>query len=167
VYPLWREDGSVIYSYNCFWALPEQVTLGSKSCRTHDHILLSHLRLPSTWRARSPYLYPPRTGWPSYTPGHWVPFSSPLTTRRDYGGSILTRFHTGRMSGAPAAMLHADWLDGMSLEDWHSEQNCFVGGYRPPWPVTWVALPFFLLLYIWKESIRICIFYFKHQITTD
>jgi hypothetical protein len=27
--------------YNCFWALPEQ-----KSCRTHDHILLSHLSLP-------------------------------------------------------------------------------------------------------------------------
>jgi hypothetical protein len=27
-----------------------------------------------TWRARSPYLYPPGTGWPSYTPGHWVPF---------------------------------------------------------------------------------------------
>jgi hypothetical protein len=32
---------------------------------------------PSTWRARSPYLYPPGTGWPSYTPRHWVPFSSP------------------------------------------------------------------------------------------
>jgi hypothetical protein len=30
--------------YNCFWPLPEQVTLGSKSCRTHGHILLSHLR---------------------------------------------------------------------------------------------------------------------------
>jgi hypothetical protein len=26
-----------------------------------------------------------RTGWPSYTPGHWVPFSSPLTTRRATG----------------------------------------------------------------------------------
>jgi hypothetical protein len=22
--PLWREDGSAIYLYNCFWALPEQ-----------------------------------------------------------------------------------------------------------------------------------------------
>jgi hypothetical protein len=37
---------------------------------------------PPTWRARSPYLYPPGTGWPSYTSGHWVPFSSPLATRR-------------------------------------------------------------------------------------
>jgi hypothetical protein len=35
-----------------------------------------------TWRSRSPYLYPPGTGWPRYTPGHWVPFPSPLTTRR-------------------------------------------------------------------------------------
>jgi hypothetical protein len=37
---------------------------------------------PPTWRARFPYLYPPRTGWPSYTPGHWVPFTLSLTTRR-------------------------------------------------------------------------------------
>jgi hypothetical protein len=44
-------------------------------------------------------------------PGHWgpitihyrliwdcVPFTSPLTTRRDYGGGILTRLHTGLTS---------------------------------------------------------------------
>jgi hypothetical protein len=53
--------------------LARAVTLGSKSRRTHDHILLYHLRLPHTWRARSPYLYPPGTGWPSNTPGHWGP----------------------------------------------------------------------------------------------
>jgi hypothetical protein len=35
-----------------------------------------------TWRTRSPHLYPPGTGWPSYTPRHRVPFSSPPTTRR-------------------------------------------------------------------------------------
>jgi hypothetical protein len=28
---------------------------------------------PPTWRARPPYLWPPETGWPSYTPRHWVP----------------------------------------------------------------------------------------------
>jgi hypothetical protein len=38
--------------------------------------------IPPTWRTRSPYLYPPGTGWPSYTPRHRVPFSSPFTTRR-------------------------------------------------------------------------------------
>jgi hypothetical protein len=31
-------------------------------------------QIPPTWRDRSPYLYPPGTGWPSYTPRHWVPF---------------------------------------------------------------------------------------------
>jgi hypothetical protein len=36
---------------------------------------------PPTWRARSPYLYLPETGCPSYTPRHGVPFSSPPTTR--------------------------------------------------------------------------------------
>jgi hypothetical protein len=39
------------------------VTLGFKSHRTHNHILLSHLRLSPTWRARSLYFYPPGTGW--------------------------------------------------------------------------------------------------------
>jgi hypothetical protein len=37
---------------------------------------------PPTWWARSPYLYPPETGWPGYTQRHWVPFSSTPTTRR-------------------------------------------------------------------------------------
>jgi hypothetical protein len=40
------------------------------------------LEIPVTCRPMSPYLYPPGTEWPSYTPGHWVPFQSPLTTRR-------------------------------------------------------------------------------------
>jgi hypothetical protein len=53
--------------------LARAVTLGSTFRRTHDDILLSHLRLP-TWRVRSLYLYPPGTRLPSYTPGHWVPF---------------------------------------------------------------------------------------------
>jgi hypothetical protein len=37
---------------------------------------------PPTWKARLPHLHPPRTGRPSYTPGHWVPFRSSFTTRR-------------------------------------------------------------------------------------
>jgi hypothetical protein len=28
---------------------------------------------PPTWRTRSPYLWPPETGWPSCTSRHWVP----------------------------------------------------------------------------------------------
>jgi hypothetical protein len=45
---------------------------------------------PPTWRARFPYLYLPGTGWPSYTPGHWVPFTSPLTTHSELAGSYFT-----------------------------------------------------------------------------
>jgi hypothetical protein len=51
--------------------------LMSQSCETHDHILLSQIKTPLTWWARSPYLHPQGRGWPSYTPRHWVPFSSP------------------------------------------------------------------------------------------
>jgi hypothetical protein len=49
---------------------------------SRDHILLYQIRDSPTLRARSPYLYPPGTRWPSYTPRHWVPFSSPPTTRK-------------------------------------------------------------------------------------
>jgi hypothetical protein len=34
-----------------------------------------------TWRVRFPYLYPPGTGCPSYTPEHWISFTSLLTIR--------------------------------------------------------------------------------------
>jgi hypothetical protein len=56
--------------------------LGSECRGTHDHVFLSQIRAPATWKARLPYLYPPGTGWPSDTPRQWVPFSSPPTTRR-------------------------------------------------------------------------------------
>jgi hypothetical protein len=52
--------------------LASAVTLRSESYGTHDHILLSQIRDSPTWRAKSPYLYPPGTGWPGYTPRHWV-----------------------------------------------------------------------------------------------
>jgi hypothetical protein len=47
-----------------------------KSRSTHNHILLSHLRL------QVPIFISPGTGWPSYISGHWVPFLSPLTILR-------------------------------------------------------------------------------------
>jgi hypothetical protein len=35
----------------------------------------------------------PGTGWPNYTPGHWVPFTSSIVSdnTQGYGGSILTQ----------------------------------------------------------------------------
>jgi hypothetical protein len=59
-------------------ALASAVILESESRGSHEHILLSQLRDSP----RSTYLYPPRTGCPSFNPRHWVPFSSPPTTRR-------------------------------------------------------------------------------------
>jgi hypothetical protein len=55
--PLWREDGSAICSVITQW---------SESLRTRNHILLSS-ETPPIWRARFPYIYPPGTGWASYT----------------------------------------------------------------------------------------------------
>jgi hypothetical protein len=66
----WREDGSVIYSYNSL----------SLSGRSPAELMTTSYCL--TWSARSLYLYPPGTGWLTYTPGQLVPFLSPLTTRR-------------------------------------------------------------------------------------
>jgi hypothetical protein len=60
----------------------QPVVLRYKSRGTYDHILRSHSLDSPTWRARSPYMYPPWTGCPSYHSRHWVPFSSPPTTRR-------------------------------------------------------------------------------------
>jgi hypothetical protein len=76
---LWREDGSVIYC--CCLALPTQShsCLSPRDSRRYFIVLI--FKTPAIWRARYPYLYPPGTEWPSYTPGHCVPFQSPLTTR--------------------------------------------------------------------------------------
>jgi hypothetical protein len=72
--------------YKCFWALPEQSLLD----RSPAELMAIFYCLRSTWRARSPYLYAPGTGWPSYTPRHWVPFfSASYDSRSSYGG-ILT-----------------------------------------------------------------------------
>jgi hypothetical protein len=80
--------------YNCFLAFPEQSLLGRSPSELRPYFTISS-ETPPTWKTRSLYLYPPRTGWPSYTPGHCVPFLSPLATRRGYGGGIVTRLHTG------------------------------------------------------------------------
>jgi hypothetical protein len=62
--------------------LARAVTLRSKSRRTHGQILLPHLKLPQPG-GPGPRIYIPQgTGWPSYTPGHWVTFLWPVTTRR-------------------------------------------------------------------------------------
>jgi hypothetical protein len=50
------------------------VTLGSKSRRTHDHILLSHLRLPQPGGPGSRIYIPQEQGDPVIPPGTGFPF---------------------------------------------------------------------------------------------
>jgi hypothetical protein len=79
-HPPWREDGSVFY--NCCRPSPAKSFSGPSPAglmTTFD--CLRFETLPAWW-ASSPYLYPPRTGLPSYTPIHCVPFSSPPMSRR-------------------------------------------------------------------------------------
>jgi hypothetical protein len=62
--------------------LARAVTLGSKSRRTHSHILLSDLRLLQPG-GPGPHIYiPQEQGGPVIPPGTGFPFLSPLTTRR-------------------------------------------------------------------------------------
>jgi hypothetical protein len=74
--------------------LASAVILRSESRRNHDHILLSQIETPPTWRVRSPYLYSPGIGWPGYTPRHWLgcrcclPFNP--STRTEYTTSFPT-----------------------------------------------------------------------------
>jgi hypothetical protein len=63
--------------------LASAVILRSDSRGTHDHILLSQIRDTPNLEGRSPYLYPPGTGWHGYIPRKYVPFSSPPTTGND------------------------------------------------------------------------------------
>jgi hypothetical protein len=80
VISLWREDGSVVY--DCCWPTPPQSFSGPSPAGLMTTFYCLRFEIPTTWRARSPYLYLPRTGWPSYTHRNWVFFPSPPTTRR-------------------------------------------------------------------------------------
>jgi hypothetical protein len=80
VCPLWREVGSVVYNH-C-WSLPAQSLSGPSPAGLIAVFYCPRFEIPPTWRARSLYLYRSGTRWISYTPRHWVPFSSPPTTRR-------------------------------------------------------------------------------------
>jgi hypothetical protein len=53
---------------------------------------------------------------------YWVPFPSPLTTRRDYGGSIITCFHAGR---------DCNWGLRSRYDWWSVSQHVLASS--PPW----------------------------------
>jgi hypothetical protein len=68
--------------YNCCWPSPAQSFSDPSPARLTTMFYCLRFETPPTWKTRSPYLYPPGAGWPSYTTRHWIPFPSPLATRR-------------------------------------------------------------------------------------
>jgi hypothetical protein len=77
---LWRENRSAVY--NCCCSSPAHSFLGPSPAGLVTIFYCLRFETPPTWRTRFPYLYPPWTGWPSYTPRHWVLFSSPPSTHK-------------------------------------------------------------------------------------
>jgi hypothetical protein len=65
-----------------FLALPSQSFSGASPARVITTIYCLKFETSQTRRVRSPYLYRPGNGWPSYVPRHWVPLSSLPTTRK-------------------------------------------------------------------------------------
>jgi hypothetical protein len=63
-------------------ALAIAVILRSESRGTHDHILLSQIQDSPKLEGQAPVFISPRNTVARLYPRHWVPFSSPPTTRR-------------------------------------------------------------------------------------
>jgi hypothetical protein len=77
--------------------LARAVILGCKSRRTHDHILLSHMRLPQTG-VPGPRIYippPPRNRVDQLHPLALGSLFVASYDSQSYGGGILTCLHTG------------------------------------------------------------------------
>jgi hypothetical protein len=118
--PLWREDGYVIYSYNCFWALPEQSLLGQSPAEL-TVIFYSHLRLPQPGEPVP--VCPPRTGWTQLNPRALGSFFVASYDSKCYGEGILTRLHTGLIVYFPFTPVV--YLTRHELHRKHRAQQCF------------------------------------------
>jgi hypothetical protein len=94
----------------CCWSSPAQSILGPSPAGFVTIFHCLRTETPLTWKARSPFLYPPGLGWPSYATREWVAFSSPPTTHRstvklfEYASSRgpYTLLHFNRMYKVPA-----------------------------------------------------------------
>jgi hypothetical protein len=89
--------------YNSFWAcLARAVTVGSKSRRTHGHILLSHLRLPKPGGPGSRIYIPQELGGPVIPPGTGFA-SGPHRVLQWEGSQSDVRSTTRKCTGSTAA----------------------------------------------------------------
>jgi hypothetical protein len=87
-HPLWREDGSVIYLYNCFRTLPEQSLLG-RSPAELTTIFSFHLRFPQPGGPGPRFYIPQEQGGSVIPLGTGFPFVA-SDDSRGYSGGILT-----------------------------------------------------------------------------
>jgi hypothetical protein len=93
--PIWREDGSVIYSYNCFWTFPEQSLSGPSLIWGSPNV-----------EGQVPVFISPRN---RVAKKHPRALSSLLVASYDsqnYGGGILTRLHMGFASRQSKSKSH-------------------------------------------------------------
>jgi hypothetical protein len=124
---------------------------------SRPYFIVPILETPPTWRARSPYLHPPGTGWPRYTPGHyWVPFPSPLTTSRATV-EVLSHIHTGYWS-------LSKWKSKLYYDQQSVSQSVLVSGtHLGPTTSFSNSLFDYFLWQFWVCSLtrsRVCIFHF-------
>jgi hypothetical protein len=90
--PLWREDVSLIYSYNCFWALAEQTLSGSNPAE------LKTIFYCLVWASKSPYLYPRNRGYTELYPRELGSLFVASYNSQGSGGVILTRLPSHRIT---------------------------------------------------------------------
>jgi hypothetical protein len=84
---LWREDVSVVY--NSFWLSPEQSFSGLSPRELKTKFYYLRFETSPTWRARSPDLYPPRTGFSLF----FTSYDS-----QGYGGGTRICLHAGSLT---------------------------------------------------------------------
>jgi hypothetical protein len=104
--------------------LARAVILGSKSCRTHDHILLSHLRLSQLWGPGHRIYIPQEQNGPDIPPGTRFPFcrllrlaglwrrhSNPPPRESDSDSRSRSYFTTDGQSGRQYVLLSSPLWD--------------------------------------------------------
>jgi hypothetical protein len=89
--PLWREDGSVIYSYHCLWAMPEQSLSGPSPAELKTLFYCLIWDSPNL-EGQVPVFISPRNRVAQVYPRALGSYDD----SQGYGGGIIIRLHTGR-----------------------------------------------------------------------
>jgi hypothetical protein len=96
-HPLWREDGFVIYSYNCFCALPEQSFWSPSPAELTTIIHCLFLYNPNL-QGEVPVFLSPRNRVAQLYPRALGSLFVASYSSQGCGGGILTRLHTSKCS---------------------------------------------------------------------